>query len=237
MKFLLIVLLLAGCTSTGNWNFAGFSMFNKDSQITNEVEVDQELFRMEGQRKMTEEEKKTLQNGIQKGMKLYREKKKSSFFSQNKLRYANYDYKEESHSRMVENFLGKNRKAKGIHRDLMLVAAVAYDTFSDWTVVEGLRTKEKQAEYVRKGVSKTMNSKHLVGRAIDVYAKNRKGRFSSHAIDRLGMARGVMYAVYLDLRKEGFICLEWEHVTLWSFRDAFHIQLNIPKDRDCKNRV
>lgn len=38
----------------------------------------------------------------------------------------------------------------------------------DFTVFEGLRTKEKQAEYVKKGVSKTMNSKHLTGNAVDL---------------------------------------------------------------------
>ena len=35
-------------------------------------------------------------------------------------------------------------------------------------VVDTLRTKEEQAEYVRRGVSWTSNSKHLTGDAIDV---------------------------------------------------------------------
>ena len=38
----------------------------------------------------------------------------------------------------------------------------------DFMVVEGLRTKAKQAEYVKKGASQTMNSKHLTGDAVDI---------------------------------------------------------------------
>lgn len=38
----------------------------------------------------------------------------------------------------------------------------------DFMVVEGLRTKAKQAEYVKKGASQTMKSKHLTGDAVDI---------------------------------------------------------------------
>lgn len=38
----------------------------------------------------------------------------------------------------------------------------------DLTVTEGLRTKEDQAKYVAAGTSWTMNSKHLIGKAIDI---------------------------------------------------------------------
>jgi len=50
----------------------------------------------------------------------------------------------------------------------------------DCTIIEGIRTKETQEEYVRRGVSRTMNSKHLdqgdgYSHAIDVvpYFKNK----------------------------------------------------------------
>lgn len=39
----------------------------------------------------------------------------------------------------------------------------------DFGVREGLRTVEQQREYVRKGVSQTMNSKHITGDAVDLY--------------------------------------------------------------------
>lgn len=38
----------------------------------------------------------------------------------------------------------------------------------DFAVLEGVRTKERQLELVRKGASQTKNSKHLLGRAVDL---------------------------------------------------------------------
>ncbi|ENS5447398.1 M15 family metallopeptidase [Morganella morganii] len=38
----------------------------------------------------------------------------------------------------------------------------------DFAVIEGLRTPEKQAEYVSKGSSQTHNSRHLTGDAVDI---------------------------------------------------------------------
>ena len=38
----------------------------------------------------------------------------------------------------------------------------------DITIIEGLRSLETQKEYVKKGKSKTLKSKHLEGRAIDI---------------------------------------------------------------------
>jgi peptidoglycan L-alanyl-D-glutamate endopeptidase CwlK len=45
-----------------------------------------------------------------------------------------------------------------------------------FNVSEGLRTVEKQREYVRQGKSRTMKSKHLIGKAVDLYplTMNRK---------------------------------------------------------------
>lgn len=40
----------------------------------------------------------------------------------------------------------------------------------DFTVYHGLRTKEEQRRLIREKKSWTMNSKHLVGKAIDVVA-------------------------------------------------------------------
>jgi peptidoglycan L-alanyl-D-glutamate endopeptidase CwlK len=39
----------------------------------------------------------------------------------------------------------------------------------DITVSEGLRTKERQAQLFKEKKTKTMNSKHLVGKAVDLY--------------------------------------------------------------------
>lgn len=41
--------------------------------------------------------------------------------------------------------------------------------YMDVSVIEGLRSVTQQQQNVKKGVSKTMKSKHLVGKAIDLY--------------------------------------------------------------------
>lgn len=57
----------------------------------------------------------------------------------------------------------------GVHPDLVAVVKRAIQiTRTDFTVIEGVRTKERQRELVRKGASKTMNSRHLTGQAVDI---------------------------------------------------------------------
>ncbi|QYC52445.1 hypothetical protein [Salmonella phage SSBI34] len=67
--------------------------------------------------------------------------------------------------------LGKRslERLNGVHPDLVKVVKLAITkTKFDFTVIEGVRSREKQAENVRKGVSKTMNSRHLTGHAVDI---------------------------------------------------------------------
>lgn len=57
----------------------------------------------------------------------------------------------------------------GVHPDLVAVVKRAIQiTRTDFAVIEGVRTKERQKELVRKGASKTMNSRHLTGHAVDI---------------------------------------------------------------------
>jgi peptidoglycan L-alanyl-D-glutamate endopeptidase CwlK len=57
----------------------------------------------------------------------------------------------------------------GVNADLVRVAhkALALSQI-DFAVIEGLRTKARQAELMAAGASKTMNSRHITGHAIDV---------------------------------------------------------------------
>lgn len=58
---------------------------------------------------------------------------------------------------------------KGVNPQLVKVVQRALQISpTDFMVLEGLRTKTRQAELVRKGASKTMNSKHLTGHAVDI---------------------------------------------------------------------
>lgn len=60
-------------------------------------------------------------------------------------------------------------KLKGVHQDLVkVIEAAAQKTPIDFCVLEGLRSKERQATLVAKGASKTMNSRHLTGHAVDI---------------------------------------------------------------------
>lgn len=63
------------------------------------------------------------------------------------------------------------RNLKGVHPDLVRVAMRALEiTDLDFGVTEGLRTEARQRELVAAGASRTMNSRHLTGHAIDVVA-------------------------------------------------------------------
>lgn len=62
-------------------------------------------------------------------------------------------------------------RLEGVHPDLVAVTKRAIElTDIDFGVTEGLRTKERQKELVASGASKTMNSRHLTGHAVDVVA-------------------------------------------------------------------
>jgi peptidoglycan L-alanyl-D-glutamate endopeptidase CwlK len=57
---------------------------------------------------------------------------------------------------------------KGVHPDLVAVTKRAAEIMhGGFILTEGLRSKERQRELVAKGLSKTMNSRHLVGLAVD----------------------------------------------------------------------
>lgn len=66
------------------------------------------------------------------------------------------------------------RELKGVHPDMVrLVEAAIKITKQDFTVYDGARTIAEQREYVRRGTSKTMRSRHLVqkdglGHAVDL---------------------------------------------------------------------
>lgn len=60
---------------------------------------------------------------------------------------------------------------EGVHPKLIVVVAKALEvTAVDFTVLEGLRTIERQETLFESGASNTMDSKHLIGRAVDLGA-------------------------------------------------------------------
>ena len=112
-------------------------------------------------------------------------------------------------------------RLKGVDDGLVRVVKRAIEISEyDFMVVEGLRTKETQAEYVKKGVSKTMNSRHLTGKAVDLAPlengvidwENKKGQFDS-------VAKAMMQAA-----SEIGVKVEWGG-TWKSFVDKPHYQV------------
>lgn len=63
------------------------------------------------------------------------------------------------------------QRLQGVHPDLVKVVERAIQiTPVDFTVLEGLRTIQRQQELVKAGASTTMKSRHLTGHAVDLGA-------------------------------------------------------------------
>ena len=111
-------------------------------------------------------------------------------------------------------------RLEGIHEDLVRVvrAAIQISTV-DFFVIEGLRTVERQKELFAGGASKTMNSRHITGHAVDLGAIV-SGKVTWHP------------AVYHKIADAMFQAGANENVPLtwggnWlSFPDLVHFELN-----------
>lgn len=69
--------------------------------------------------------------------------------------------------------LGKRsiERLQGVHPDLVRVVERAIELSTvDFTVLEGLRTPERQQTLVASGASQTLNSRHITGHAVDLGA-------------------------------------------------------------------
>lgn len=128
-------------------------------------------------------------------------------------------------------------KLKGVHPDLVgLINEVSQRSKVKFSVIEGLRTKERQAALVRAGASKTSNSRHLTGHAVDLWPLDEKGKnLPSDAAYKSGSteARAASNALWAGLRqisavvkevaRERGVLIEWGGDWGW---DAPHFQLN-----------
>ena len=65
--------------------------------------------------------------------------------------------------------LRSKQNLSGVNRDLVSVVELAIKlTSQDFMVIEGVRNINRQRELVATGKSKTMNSRHLTGHAVDL---------------------------------------------------------------------
>lgn len=62
-------------------------------------------------------------------------------------------------------------RLEGVHPDLVKVVKRAIElTEIDFAVLEGVRSLETQQEYLKKGATTTLRSRHLTGHAVDLGA-------------------------------------------------------------------
>jgi peptidoglycan L-alanyl-D-glutamate endopeptidase CwlK len=60
-------------------------------------------------------------------------------------------------------------RLEGVHPDLVrVVKRAAAMSDLDFTVLEGLRTEARQRQLMQQGATKTLNSRHLTGHAVDL---------------------------------------------------------------------
>lgn len=72
---------------------------------------------------------------------------------------------------MPKFILGNRSKQNliGVNADLVAVVKLALELSPvDFTVIEGLRTPERQAELMKQGFTRTLKSRHIIGQAVDI---------------------------------------------------------------------
>ena len=94
----------------------------------------------------------------------------------------------------------------------------------DVTIIEGLRSQERQDELVAKGASKTKYSKHIQGRAVDLapYPIDWKDRERFHYMG--GMVRGIGKQLGVNIRWGG----DWDsdgEIRDNAFDDLVHVEI------------
>jgi len=110
-----------------------------------------------------------------------------------------------------------------VHPDLQAVARRAIELCKerglDFICTDGCRTFEEQRHFVSTGKSKTMNSRHLGGLAIDVAA------FKDGKCEYRWEDQKELWEVFLEAANELGIPIEWGGN--WkTFKDTPHIQLS-----------
>ena len=120
---------------------------------------------------------------------------------------------------------GKRSKArlKGVKPELVSVLNELVKIM-DVTIIEGLRTEERQKELVASGASKTKYSKHLEGKAVDLapYPIDWEDRDRFHYMG--GMIRGIAKQLNVNVRWGG----DWDsdgETKDNGFDDLVHVEL------------
>lgn len=125
------------------------------------------------------------------------------------------------------------KRLVGVHADLVRVVERALELCAiDFGVHEGVRTRETQVKYLAAGVSKTLNSRHLTGDAVDLYPSGvgdvfpRKGDSPAVRAEKLARFEAIAAAMFAAADELG-VLIEWGGD--WKeFVDMPHFQLPWP---------
>lgn len=86
---------------------------------------------------------------------------------------------------------------KGVHPDLVKVVRLALRKSAvDFAVIEGLRTASRQQALFNKGATKTLNSRHLTGQAVDLVPYP----VDWNDLDKFGQVAKAMFAASEELK-------------------------------------
>lgn len=120
------------------------------------------------------------------------------------------------------------KNMEGIHPDLRRVLDDALQNSPyDFVITEGLRSLARQREMVRIGASTTMNSRHLTGHAVDLYAwvdVNDNGKVTFEEMSNARLLTAIANAIKASAMKLGVHIVwggDWR-----SFKDLPHFELN-----------
>lgn len=112
---------------------------------------------------------------------------------------------------------------EGVHPDLVRVVKLAIQSSEiDFVVLEGLRSKARQAQLLKAGASQTMNSRHITGHAVDLGAcVGKEVRWDWPLYHKIAK---VVKQAATDLNVPIVWGGDWK-----SFRDGPHFELNRSK--------
>ena len=132
---------------------------------------------------------------------------------------------EEKRSRYLMYKFGKRSKErlKGVDHRLIKVLDELIKVM-DVTIIEGLRSEERQKELLEKGATKVKYSRHMEGKAVDLapYPIDWENRDGFHYMG--GMIRGIAHQLGLKIRWGG----DWNSdgdVKDNGFDDLVHIEI------------
>ena len=118
--------------------------------------------------------------------------------------------------RSRQNLKGVNAKLVNVLNTLIKIM--------DVTVIEGVRSKERQAELLEKGATKVKYSRHMEGKAVDIapYPIDWKDRERFHYMG--GMVRGIGKQLGVKIRWGG----DWDsdgEIKDNNFDDLVHVEI------------